>query len=199
MAQEMVLFCPFCRESFEGEQVCPEHEIQLVPFDRLPQSDLDAHDDESEPDRLSDDAVLSTFDPRVGRAWVGAGALFNALSLLLVFAYRSDDGKGVHTYELATRSPSLWTLALVSFTLLFVLKRRRTPRALRGLRVLVPALACVSPITVAWVMYRLREGLVARTPPIHEPGVAVALVLIAAALVFFGGLRLGILPRSRTS
>ena len=30
-----VLFCPFCRESFEGETHCPEHELALVPFDRL--------------------------------------------------------------------------------------------------------------------------------------------------------------------
>ena len=195
----MVLFCPFCRESFEGEVVCPEHEIQLVPFDRLPKSDLDAQDDdnEGEPAALSDDSLLSTFDPRVGRAWVGAGAVLNALALGLVFAYRSDDGQGLHTYELATRSPSLWTLLLVSFTLLFVLKRRRTPRALRGLRVLVPALSCVSPITIAWVLYRLREGLVPRAPQVDDPGVAVGLVLIAAALVFFGGLRLGVLPRQR--
>ena len=195
----MVLFCPFCRESFEGEVVCPEHEMPLVPFDRLPKGELDSHEEEEgEPAELTDDTVLVTFDPRVGRAWVGAGALANLLALALVFAYRKDSGQGLHTYELATRSPSLWTLLLVSFTLLFVLKRRRTPRALRGLRVLVPALACVSPITVAWVLYRLREGLVPRSPPVSDPGVAVALVLIGAALVFYGGMRLGVLPRART-
>jgi hypothetical protein len=198
MAQEMVLFCPFCRESFEGEVVCPEHEMPLVPFDRLPRSELDAHDGEGEASELADDTPLGAFDPRVGRAWVGAGAIANLLALALVFAYRKDSGQGLLTYELATRSPSLWTLLLVSFTLLFVLKRRRTPRALRSLRVLVPALACVSPMTVAWVLYRLREGLVSRSPPVGDPGVAVALVLIGAALVFFGGMRLGVLPRIRT-
>ena len=33
-----ILFCPFCRESFEGEAVCPEHDLELVPIDRLPRS-----------------------------------------------------------------------------------------------------------------------------------------------------------------
>jgi hypothetical protein len=196
MAREKVLFCPFCRESFEGEAACPEHEIPLVPFDKLPRSELDAVDDDGAPAQLADDSVLATFDPRLGRLWVGLGALLNAAALALVFA-RNAQGRAVRTYELASYAPSLWTLLLVSFTLLFVLKRRRTPRALRGLRVLVPALAWVSPITVAWVLFRLRAGLVPHVRLSNvDPGVAVALVLIAALLVFVGGLRLGVLPRS---
>ena len=30
-----ILFCPFCRDGFEGVEECPEHELTLLPIDRL--------------------------------------------------------------------------------------------------------------------------------------------------------------------
>src|SRR5688572_26279829 len=118
MAEPKILFCPFCRDSFEGERTCPEHDIALVPLERLPPA---------------------LFEPGYGRGLVAIGAVLNALSLALVFVRGKAGSDGLAAYELAVTAPSLWTLLLVSFTLLFVLKRRRTQRALRGLRVLVPA------------------------------------------------------------
>ena len=34
-----LLFCPFCRECFEGEAQCPEHELALVRFEDLPREE----------------------------------------------------------------------------------------------------------------------------------------------------------------
>jgi hypothetical protein len=93
----------------------------------------------------------------------------------------------------ATALPGLWSLGLVSFTLFFVLQRRRTLRALRGMRVLVPALACVSPTTVLWELHRLRSGAalwLTRGGPL-QVGPALYLVFAAALLIGYGGTRLG--------
>ena len=95
--------------------------------------------------------------------------------------------------------PSLWTLGLVSFTLLFILYRRRTPRALRSVRVLVPIIACISPLTAGWALYRLRDGVLvgAHSERMLDPtpGLAVYLIALAALLVIYGGVRLGVLPK----
>jgi hypothetical protein len=191
-----VLFCPFCRESFEGRSSCPEHDVTLVPFDKLPPDSLD-------PDAMThgvdDDTPLGTFDPRFGRAWVGLGALLVALSLVFEFVRGVDGSSGLSTHELAITAPSLWTLLLVTFTLLFILRRRRTPRGMRAMRVLVPALALIPPVTVAWVLYRLESGAVVwATGGRHigmSLGTAVYVIGLGSLLVFIGGLRLGVLPR----
>lgn len=196
MSEQKVLFCPFCRESFEGERTCPEHDIALVPFDRLPE-DASEWDEDDAPRALDDDTVLPLFEPRFGRAWVAAGAVINALALGLEFLRGVQGSAGLRTHELAITAPSLWTLLLVSFTLLFVLKRRRTPRALRGMRVLVPALALVSPITVGWVLYRLHQGAAVWATGGRvvglELGPAVYAVGVASVLILVGGLKLGVL------
>jgi hypothetical protein len=197
MVEPKILFCPFCRECFEGERTCPEHDIALVPLERLPPAELEAdEDDDGAPAAAAgDDAPLSLWEPGHGRGLVALGALLNALALALVFVRGKSGSDGLAAYELAVTAPSLWTLLLVSFTLLFVLKRRRTPRALRGLRVLVPALAFISPLTVTWVLWRLYAGAAVWAPGGRhiglELGPAVYAVGIAALLTFVGGLRLG--------
>jgi hypothetical protein len=62
------------------------------------------------------------------------------------------------------------------------------------MRVLVPALACVSPATVLWELQRLRGGAapwLTRGEP-FEVGAALYVVLAAAVLTAFGGTRLGV-------
>jgi hypothetical protein len=189
MAEHQVLFCPFCRESFEGLERCPEHELSLVPFSKLAP-------DPSEIRRLSqvdEDQLLGPFELRFGRAYVALGALANLLALPLELI-RLPSGKSYSTVFVAAARPALWTLALVTFTLLFVLQRRRTVRALRGMRVLVPLLACVSPATVLWELQRLRGGAAAwltRGEP-FELGPALYVALAGAVLTAFGGARLGV-------
>ena len=186
MAEHQVLFCPFCCESFERETRCPEHELRLVSFDQLPINSA-LIDDEPEPDEQaaralpSADRPLALFEPKHGRGLVALGALLNlaALGLPLV----GGDGAGsVASYRLARAIPSVGTLALVGFTVLYALARRRTLRRLRGLRVLVPLLALLSPLSIGWASLRLGVG---------NPGAAVYAVAVASLLLIGGGLRLG--------
>jgi len=203
MAEHQVLFCPFCRESFEGQRLCPEHELALVSFDRLPAGEgfddeadepsgvveavagARAEDGSSAPAGavLPDDRPLDALDPRFGRAPVALGAALNLVALALPLLRSTTTA--APTYQLARAMPSLWTLLLVSFTVAFTLARRRTPRRLRSVRVLVPALALVSPLTLLWAFSRL-GGLDA-----PSPGPAVYLVAVASLLLLVGGARLG--------
>jgi hypothetical protein len=189
MAEHQVLFCPFCRESFEGLERCPEHELSLVPFSKLAP-------DPAETKRLShvdEDQILGLFELRFGRAYVALGALANLLALPLELI-RLPGGKSYSTLFVAAARPALWTPALVTFTLFFVLQRRRTLRALRAMRVLVPLLACVSPATVFWELQRLRAGGGAwlTRGEAFELGPALYVVLAGAVLVAAGGTRLGV-------
>jgi hypothetical protein len=199
MAEPKILFCPFCRESFEGERTCPEHDIPLVPLAQLKPVSHELDEDDERPAPPTDDTPLALFELGHGRGLVAAGALLNALALALEFVGGKEGGPGLRTYELAVTAPSLWTLLLVSFTLLFVLKRRRSARALRGMRVLVPALAFISPLTVSWVLWRLFRGAAVWAPGGRHIGLdlgpAVYAVGIASLLVLAGGARLGAGPR----
>jgi hypothetical protein len=201
MAQHQVLFCPFCRESFEGHTRCPEHDLDLVSFDRLPPDPNALETEEDDDDlqgssRAHDEArVLAAFDPHYGRGLVAAGALLNAMTLGVELLKGVGESEGLRTHEVAITAPSLWTLPMVSFTLLYILHQRRSPLRLRSLRVLVPLLSLVSPATLLWVFFRIRHGASVwatggRTIGV-EPGQAVYVVALASVLIFWGGVRLG--------
>jgi hypothetical protein len=193
MAEHQVLFCPFCRESFEGARVCPDHDLVLVPFHKLP-PDI-ASRTTSVPE---DDTPLETLEPRFGRGYVALGAVLNGTALGAEFV-RFPGGRGLSTLALASAMPALWTLGLVSFTLLFVLRRAKTLRALRAVRVLVPALACLGPATLAWEIMRIRSGAALWVAQVRStqatPGLALYLVLAASVLIAYGGVRLGVAKR----
>jgi hypothetical protein len=195
MTEHQVLFCPFCRESFEGLAACPEHDLPLVRFEQL---GPDPFDPENMPEVI-DRTPLATVDPSFGRGYVAAGAFLNVLALGLEFVRGVEGSEGLSTRELAITLPSLWTLPLVSVVLLYVLKRRDTPEAMRSVRVLVPLLALVSPLTAAWAVYRLEHGAAVWATGGRVIGVAlgeaVYVVGFAACLILYGGVRLGVLPR----
>ncbi len=205
MAAHQVLFCPFCRESFEDVTRCPEHDLVLLSFDKLGPDPLDAAHD---PDVI-DTTPLEPLDHSFGRGFVAAGAVVNALSLGFEFVRGVGGSAGLSVREIAITAPSVWTLPIVSFVLLYVLRRRRTPVELRGLRVLVPMLALVSPLTFGWVMWRLHHGALVwatgkRTIGL-EAGSAWYVVGLASVLIVVGGIRLGVhrkgprQPTERTS
>lgn len=178
MAPHQVLFCPFCREGFVGRSTCPAHELGLVPRGELAPASEDDEREPEEPPRESS----SLFDPSRGRGLVGAGSLLLGTSLALDFVRFGD--AVVHSHELARAQPSLWTIGLVAFTALYALARRRTAAGLRGLRVVVPALALLPVVTVWWAIHR-------RVPPHATLGSAVYVVGLASLLMFVGGLQLG--------
>jgi hypothetical protein len=193
MAEHQVLFCPFCRESFERQSHCPEHELSLVRFDELTANPL-LIEPELEPDEViahklvaPDDRLIALLDPRWGRGPVAAGALLLLVSLgLSPFALPGFDMATIA--QLARTLPSLWTPLLVAFTVLFSLARRRTRRRLRSLRVLVPLLALLSPLTLAWAIYRLGSF---RESTTVQVGSAAYVLGVASVLLLVGGLRLG--------
>jgi hypothetical protein len=197
MTEHQVLFCPFCRESFEGRTTCPEHDLVLVGFEKL---GPDPFDPENMPEVI-DETPLGLVEPTFGRGFVAAGAFLNALALGCNFIRGSAASPGVTTRELASTLPSLWTLGLVSFTLLFILQRRRTPRALRSVRVLVPVLAFISPLTALWALHRVNDGVLVwatgqrAVNPV--PGLALYVIALATAFTLYGGLRLGVLPKRK--
>src|SRR3954447_13256416 len=103
MTEDQVLFCPFCRESFEGRSKCPEHDLALVGFDKL---GPDPFEPENMPE-VVDETPLATIDPAFGRGYVAAGALLNFLSLGFEFVRASADHPGLSTRQLAVSLPSL--------------------------------------------------------------------------------------------
>lgn len=193
MAEHQVLFCPFCGEPFEGRATCPAHELPLVPYARMPRDDPrddddlrdDEHDedDDAAPHDVRDDArILRLLEPRLGRAPVALAALLLGATLPLGLARIGDET--LRTYEVAARFPSLWTWPLVSFCALYLLARRRTPVALRGLRVVVPWLGLVALLTLVLAALRLRWAIAAAP--------AGYLVAVASALLAWSGARLGV-------
>jgi fumarate reductase subunit D len=181
MAQHQVLFCPFCRESFEGQNTCPEHELALVPLTRLEASATPDPEHDDDPDGPPPELrALGLFDPRQGRGGVALGALCQLAAFPLPLA-RMD--KPVATYELAHAIPSLWTLSLIAFTVFYALARRRTPHGMRSLRVVVPAMGAVALACLLWAFGRLN---------FQAPPAAGAYLILAGALMLGAfGTRLG--------
>ena len=71
-----ILFCPFCRECYEGERVCPVHELDLVEFQDLPRQ---AH----ETDLPAWDEPVLPWDIRFGRGALALGALLLLVAFFL--------------------------------------------------------------------------------------------------------------------
>jgi hypothetical protein len=183
------LFCPFCRECFEGETRCPEHELPLVPIDALPPDPREARE---LPD---DDEELPLHEWRYGRGIAFGGAVLLAAGFFLPFVSARRGAASVTdaAYEAAVEAPALWTIPLVMLAVLFVLFRRRTPRQLRGARLAIPVLALLVPASMAWTLFKVFKLSSAQQMVVSvEPG---AYVLgVASALVLLGGLRLGVTP-----
>ncbi len=190
-----VLFCPFCRESFEGERECPEHELALVPFFDLP----------GERRALGDDERVAWHSPALGRGPVAAAALAKLIAFATMPLSRVEGptAMGGTMLRLASEStPKLWLVPAAALAILAILLRRRTPVGLRGVRVLVPLLALVAPATVLWswsgiseAMALLSERSGQRLTPRLALGAYVVLAASLPCLVF--GLRLGTQRRGR--
>jgi hypothetical protein len=182
-----VLFCPFCRESFEGETVCPEHELGLVPWSELPK-----------PER-PDDVPLAQWSPALGRGALAAGAIGTLLAFL-VAPLASTEGvlhMSGSMLKLATHgSPKLWLVMMGALAQLAVLMRRRTPLALRRARVAALIVALVPLLAAGWA-FRTAQEATAQLAAREGGAIVVRLdlggyALIACALLScIGALRLG--------
>lgn len=192
-----LLFCPFCRDCFEGTARCPDHDLLLVPWDELPRGP-------DEPDVLDTDA-LAPVDPRFGRAELYAGALLLLAGFVApLFTVTSADVMSEpRTFSAlaaaADQAPNLWTLPFVGVVMLSLALRRRTPRAMRGTRLAALVLTLAVPASLAYTLHQVRAGAAQMTA---ERGYAfaahlewgVALPLLATLVLAIGSLRFGVVP-----
>jgi hypothetical protein len=135
-----ILFCPFCRDGFEGVSECPEHELILVPLDRLPR------------DRASE--VTFFVDPRFGR-----GALsFGVLLVLAGFFGPFVRARGVDASALEVAidgAHNLWLTPGAALWLTWILWKRRARRLLRSARVAAAGLALAGALPLFYTFRRI--------------------------------------------
>ena len=185
---DLVLFCPFCRDAFEGTFQCPEHGLRLLPFQELPKAQRS----------VTPDAQLPLWEWHHGRGLVLLGALLTSLAFFLPLAALSGDVQAHSTLlELACgRSKTLWLVPAAGCAQVALLVRWRSLRGLASVRLAVLWLALLAPSVVmltwsgasdaAQIMNREARGGVVLTP-----GAGVWTATLGAILSLWGGLRLG--------
>ena len=191
-SSSVVLFCPFCREAFEGETQCPEHDLALVPFEQLPGT---ARSD----DLPRDDQPLTMFDLRFGRGLVGAGALLAFVGFLCPIGEITAAGERLLVTGpsiAVTHAPTLWVVPGIGLAAFALLAMRRTLTQMRAIRLVVPLLAWGVPMSV-WSALRKLDRWAEAMAVGDERAVAHyswGLVVLGAAtlLLMLGGLRLGV-------
>jgi hypothetical protein len=146
------LFCPFCGEGFEGRKECPEHELSLIPIDRLPWA----------PERMLE-AVTFFFDPRLGRGTVLLGASLVLLGFLAQFVSATGDQASeiaASALEVAIDgAANLWLTPGAAVAVLWILWRRRSRISMRAARLAVFGLAAGGALPLIYTTRRI--GLVA--------------------------------------
>jgi hypothetical protein len=196
-----ILFCPFCRECFEGPfeggvARCPEHDLALVAFEKLPRN---AEDLAAEIPR--DDQEVSVFDGRFGRGIVLGGAIAFIASFAMTFVDISvaGDARGFSGFEAASgRAPNLWTVPFVATLLIAILSRRRSLAKMRSARLSVLLLGLAPLFAVGYSYFRVLEGAAAQTARAGthamsvSPGLGVWVAAAATLVVVYGSRRLGV-------
>lgn len=192
MSAGAILFCPFCRECFEGLATCPDHDLALVPFEALPKV-------KQEVAPLQDTDLVSPIEFRYGRGIVALGALIVLGGFLLPLGYLvGTEIIEITPYWLASaRKPSMWGVPIVAAFVLVILGQRRTLARMRAVRVAIMLLGAFILISLGSAIYGLYFAA-AHQPDGNEPmqaelGTATYVIALGALLVMFGGYRLGVL------
>ena len=187
-ARETVLFCPFCGDAFEGQTLCPEHELALVPWQQLPRAK------QADPPEVA----LPWFSPRLGRAWLAAASALGVLAFVALPLGRvTGANMGGTLLQLALHGAhKLWLVPAASMTLLALLHRRRSPREMRAARVAALFTVAVAPAATLWAWSTTRtavELLAARTGQPLAPELAIGGYTVLLALIpgLVGALTLG--------
>lgn len=192
-----LLFCPFCREAFEGQKQCPDHDLVLVPWDELPKS---------ESEELTEDDAVSPVDLRFGRGELLAGVVLLLISVPCPL-FTVTEGDASRAFSLLTaatdRHPNLWTVPFVAALVLSITLRRRTIRQMLGARLAILILALGPFASVAYTLWRVTTNAAELGAALHrtitvDVAWGVGPVLAGAVLLAVGALRLGVQPpRSR--
>ncbi len=197
MASDTPKFCPFCRECFEGVDVCPDHELPLVSFTDLPR--------QPEKRVVRDDTQLGPLEWRHGRGLSALGALSAIVGFFMpLFTYRSgDESVASGGIMLATtRAPALWTIPFAGVVIFAILGRRRTPAELRGARLVAPIVGVMPVLSLIYAGTRIAHAAAAATAATgveSVPGFGAGAWLVAAGslLMIIGGVSLGSMPKQR--
>lgn len=179
----MILFCPYCGESFEGVAECPEHELALVPIDRLGR------------ERGSLDEVAFFADPRLGRGPVLVGSALVLLGFLAPFAH----SRGLHASGLEIAldgAHNLWLTPLAALSALWILWSRRSRVALRAARFAAFGLSVGGLLPLAYTSWRIALVAGVQDAPVEWGWGRVAMVA-GSLLAAFGSLWLGGRARAR--
>lgn len=188
---DRLLFCPFCRECYEGERECPVHELELVEFQDLPKQ---AHERElpgwQEP--------VAPWEPRFGRAWMalGAAALLVGFFLPVVAATTEAGTQSWTGFQVATGpGKNLWTVPFAAALFLFFLYRRRTPLQMLGARLVGIVLAVMPVVSLAYSLVNVeRAAERAAGAMTVDWGVGVWVIGAGTLLSLIGSIRFGAMP-----
>ena len=185
MSQSPILFCPFCRDPFEGLEVCPTHDLKLVRLSELPPSAEELARREAE--------HLALFSPRAGRGWLIAAAACLIVGFFCpsVVITARDHVRMLSTLDLATRvAPNLWALPAVAASYVAILARRRTPLAMRAVRVALAVLSLFAVASTGLTAWRLLAGAEAARSAVMPTWGALP-IACALAMGFVAALRFG--------
>jgi hypothetical protein len=179
-----VLFCPFCRESFEGKKRCPDDDLPLVAWDALP----------ARPEaELGDDEEARLTDLRRGRAELLLGGALLLASSMAPFVEIAGDGRVQRFSTLSaasTAAPGLWSVPFAGALFLSLVLRRRTPRQMRGARLAALFVALVPVATAMYSAFRIDANSVGQFVDVSFLWGG-ALIAVGSLLAFIGGLRFG--------
>jgi hypothetical protein len=180
-ARTEILFCPYCRDGFERLSVCPEHELSLVPIDRLPRMNRSTR-------------AASTFvDPRFGRGPVLLGAALTIIGFFMPFA-RTQSLEASALEVAIDGAHNLWLAPGAAIATLAVLWVRRDRDAMWSARLAVLGLAVAGLLPIVYTGRRIRLMAEAAGTDVDwlTGGVVMVLGLMVVAV---GSLRFGIPSR----
>lgn len=181
-----VLFCPFCRDSFEGTRRCPDHELELVPWHALPR----------DVSRLEDDDRVSPYALVAGRGWLFLGAALTMAAFVMPMLTLTGETE-LHANMLrfaSLRAGKLWMVPFAALAQVMILFRRRTPRGMRSVRLATAAVALM-PLVALGVT--LRGVWLAAAVMEARTGTATAMTFGAGCYVLAGAAVISLIGAAR--
>jgi hypothetical protein len=176
-----MLFCPFCRDGFEGRAECPEHDLALVPVDRLPRVNRATHE------------AAFFADPRLGRGPILLGAALTIVGFFLPFV-RTPSLEASALQVAIDGAHNLWLAPGAALAILAVLWIRRDRSSMRSARLAVLGLAIAGSLPIFYTARRIALMADAARTEVDwlVGGIVMATGLVVVGL---GALRLGLALR----
>lgn len=172
-----ILFCPYCRDAFEGRTDCPEHELALVPIDRLPRANRSTH------------RAAFFADPRFGRGPVLLGAALTVVGFFLPFV-RTSTLEASALQVAIDGALNLWLTPLAALATFAVLWVRRERESMWSARLAVLGLAVAGILPILYTARRIT--LMAGTSRTEVEWLAGGLVMVVGLVVVgLGSTRFG--------